>query len=57
MDDWQMRNKKKKLIALPNPDTRSRNMDVGADTAAIKKYYRRKKSLELLCSIYGPNIT
>jgi hypothetical protein len=26
-------------------------------TAVIKKYYRRKKSLELLCSIYGPNIT
>jgi hypothetical protein len=26
-------------------------------TAAIKKYYRRKKGLELSCSIYGPTIT
>jgi hypothetical protein len=26
-------------------------------TAAIKKYYPRKMALELLCTIYGPNIT
>jgi hypothetical protein len=28
-----------------------------SDTAAIKKYYPRKMALELLCTIYGPNIT
>jgi hypothetical protein len=28
-----------------------------AFTAAIKKFYRRKKGLALSCSIYGPTIT